>query len=354
MHHSVRTHPRASVVAVSVLAMVCALAAPARADAAPSPRFLLAAAPAGVVVHVSPAGPVTTLLGGRTPLGTPTWLWIVATARDGRWGRAVLPVRPNGATGWIDLRGLRTVRSDVWVAAGLRARRIWLMRGGDRLASYPAAIGATATPTPIGRFSVTDSVLTGDPAGPFGWYAFGLSGHQPNLPPQWAGGDQLAIHGTNDPASIGTPASHGCLRVPAQALIRLRATLRLGTPVVIMPTRRRATLAALRASLPRYAPDLLRRVTDRHPHHRHPPTATVPPALVALPTVDSPQPATPVRAMPAIPPVPVAPPAVLPTRPRDTGHRSSHRRHATPSRAPLPWPLPRAVALLGRSPPRDG
>ena len=142
--------------------------------------------------------------------------------------------------------------------------------------------------------------------------------------------------------------------MPAQALIRLRATLRLGTPVVIMPTRRRATLAALRASLPRYAPDLLRRVTDRHPHHRHPPTATAPPALVALPTVDSPQPATPVGAMPAIPPVPVAPPAVLPTRPRDTGHRSSHRRHATPSRAPLPWPLPRAVALLGRSPPRDG
>ena len=97
------------------------------------------------------------------------------------------------------------------------------------------AIGAPSTPTPTGRFSVTDRVLTNDPGGPFGWYAFGLSGHQPNLPAGWAGGDQLAIHGTNAPSSIGQAASAGCLRVSATALARLRSLLRLGTPVVIHP-----------------------------------------------------------------------------------------------------------------------
>jgi lipoprotein-anchoring transpeptidase ErfK/SrfK len=98
-----------------------------------------------------------------------------------------------------------------------------------------AAVGAAASPTPIGRFSVTDPIATGDPAGPFGWYAFGLSGHQPHLPPGWSGGDQLAIHGTNDPSSLGTAASAGCLRVSATALEILKRALRPGTPVVIHP-----------------------------------------------------------------------------------------------------------------------
>jgi hypothetical protein len=86
------------------------------------------------------------------------------------------------------------------------------MQGSRPRASFSAAIGAVTTPTPIGRFSVTDSLATGDPSGPFGWYAFGLSGHQSHLPPNWSGGDQLAIHGTDDSTSIGTAASHGCLR----------------------------------------------------------------------------------------------------------------------------------------------
>jgi lipoprotein-anchoring transpeptidase ErfK/SrfK len=68
-----------------------------------------------------------------------------------------------------------------------------------------------------------------------GTFAFGISGIQPNLPPGWGGGDQLAIHGTNDASSIGRSASAGCLRVSEATLARLRRVLRLGTPVVIHP-----------------------------------------------------------------------------------------------------------------------
>ena len=117
----------------------------------------------------------------------------------------------------------------------LPAERSRCCRGRRAVATFPAAIGTPSTPTPTGRFSVTDLVATGDPSGPFGWYAFGLSGHQPNLPAGWGGGDQLAIHGTNAPSSIGTAASAGCLRVSAGALSVLKAQLRLGTPVVIQP-----------------------------------------------------------------------------------------------------------------------
>jgi hypothetical protein len=226
--------------AVGLAVLAVAVALPAQAHASDGPRFLLVSAPHGATVDSSPGGPTIAHLPAATPLGAPTWLWVLRTTPDHRWGRVVLPLKPNGRTGWITLHGLRTVHTSTWIRASLHAHRIWLMRGSRTVTSFSAAIGAASTPTPIGRFSVTDSLATGDPSGPFGWYAFGLSGYQPHLPPNWTGGDQLAIHGTDDPASIGTAASHGCLRVWPRALARLRPVLRLGTPVVIMPTAKRA------------------------------------------------------------------------------------------------------------------
>jgi L,D-transpeptidase-like protein len=201
----------------------------------PRHRFTLVDESAGTAVRARPNGRVLGTLPGWTPLGTPTWLWAVALSRNDGWARVVLPWHPNGRTGWVRLRGHRVVHTWTWVQADLSRRRVMLMRGSRVVRSFAAAIGAPASPTPIGRFSVTDPISTGDPSGPFGWYAFGLSGHQPHLPPGWSGGDQLAIHGTNDPASIGTPASAGCLRVSATALEVLKRALRPGTPVVIHP-----------------------------------------------------------------------------------------------------------------------
>jgi hypothetical protein len=263
----------------------------------------------------------------------------VRTSRAGRWGRVVLPLRPNGRTGWINLRGLRTVRTSTWVRAALRPRRIWLMRGARPIASYSAAIGAASTFTPIGRFSVTDRVLTGDPSGPFGWYAFGLSGHQPNLPPQWAGGDQLAIHGTNDPASIGTPASHGCLRVSAAALTRLRGVLELGMPVVIMPTAGQAMRVARGSSLSRPGAVRHARALRRRPVAAPaPPTSELRPPharrLLGGTLADA---------------VPVAPPTAMPAV-------AQRRAYAAPVRAPLRHLMHASAAVAGvvsngRSPP---
>jgi hypothetical protein len=197
--------------------------------------FTLVDASAGVVVRSAPRGRILGRLPGTTPLGTPTWLWALAESRDHRWARVVLPWTPNGRTGWVWLRGHRTVHTHTWVQADLSRRRLMLMHGSRVVRSFPAGIGAPDSPTPVGRFSVTDPIATGDPSGPFGWYAFGLSGHQPHLPPGWTGGDQLAIHGTNDPATIGARASAGCLHVSATALTILKRALRPGTPVIIHP-----------------------------------------------------------------------------------------------------------------------
>ncbi len=164
--------------------------------------------------------------------GVPTVAWVRRVSPDGRYGLVDVPYVAARVSGWIALRGLDRSRTQVSVVADLSARRITVRRGSDVVFRTPAAVGAPASPTPVGRYFVTDRV--GFPGGgSLGTFAFGISGIQPRLPAGWSGGDQLAIHGTDSPSSIGEAVSAGCLRVSERALARLRPLLRLGTPVIV-------------------------------------------------------------------------------------------------------------------------
>jgi lipoprotein-anchoring transpeptidase ErfK/SrfK len=194
------------------------------------------------LVEIERAVPITARPGGGRVVGTmpagsryyaiPTVAWIRELSRDGRHGLVDVPYVARHRTGWIALRGLTTAWTRVSVEADLSEHRITVRRGDDVLFRAPAATGAPASPTPAGRYFVTDRVPFPS-GGSLGTFAFGISGIQPNLPAGWSGGDQLAIHGTNDPSSIGRSASAGCLRVSEHVLARLKRLLRLGTPVVV-------------------------------------------------------------------------------------------------------------------------
>jgi len=72
-----------------------------------------------------------------------------------------------------------------------------------------------------------------DPTGPYGPYAYGLSGFS-NVLDEFKGGDGvIGIHGTNEPGAIGTDVSHGCIRLRNEAILELVPVLPLGTPVHI-------------------------------------------------------------------------------------------------------------------------
>jgi hypothetical protein len=197
-----------------------------------------------LLVHVERAMAITARPGAGRTIGTmpagsryydiPTVAWVRDVSRDGRYGLVGVPYVGYRATGWIRLRGLDRSHTRVSVEADLSEHSITVRRGDDVLFRDGAATGASSSPTPIGRYFVTDRVPFPN-GGMLGTFAFGISGIQPNLPPGWGGGDQLAIHGTNDASSIGRSASAGCLRVSEGTLARLRRVLRLGTPVVIHP-----------------------------------------------------------------------------------------------------------------------
>lgn len=196
------------------------------------------------VVEVPSSLPIRATPGGRAVgelpsssryLGQSTTAWVQATTANGRWGKVSVPwAKPVGRTGWIPLTGLAGGSTRAMVVADLSERSLRAYRGCAELFMVRTAIGRPGSPSPQGRFWVTDPIsVPSAQRGSFGSFAFGLSTVQPNLPAGWTGGDQMAIHGTGAPGSIGQAASAGCLRVDERALERLKPLLRVGTPVVI-------------------------------------------------------------------------------------------------------------------------
>ncbi|HEX6238636.1 MAG TPA: L,D-transpeptidase [Acidimicrobiales bacterium] len=171
------------------------------------------------------------MLPATTEFGSPRALQVLGTKSE--WLQVALPVRPNGSTGWIPRSAVELRDLDEAIEIDLAARTLTLYDGGDEVLSTPVAIGTDTNPTPTGRFYVVDKLDTGDPGGPYGQFAYGLSAHSESLT-EFAGGDgQVGIHGTNDPASIGQSVSHGCVRVPNDIASQLAEIVNLGTPVTI-------------------------------------------------------------------------------------------------------------------------
>jgi lipoprotein-anchoring transpeptidase ErfK/SrfK len=148
------------------------------------------------------------------------------------WLHVALPLRPNGITGWVRARDVSRATVHTRVTVDLSERRLRLYRNGRLVLSSTVAVGSRATPTPLGRYYVNQRLIPDDPTGPYGPGAVGISAFSPVLT-GWAQGGPIAIHGTNEPWSIGRAVSNGCIRLPNPVLRRVFAQALAGTPVVI-------------------------------------------------------------------------------------------------------------------------
>jgi lipoprotein-anchoring transpeptidase ErfK/SrfK len=107
--------------------------------------------------------------------------------------------------------------------------------------SYGVAVGQPAYPTPTGRFAISSkqvnpvwSVPNSPWAGELqGTTVEGGSAANP-LKARWMGiANGVGIHGTGEDYSIGTRASHGCIRMHVADVIDLFKRVPVGTPVLI-------------------------------------------------------------------------------------------------------------------------
>lgn len=153
----------------------------------------------------------------------------------GDWFGVPAPELGNGELGWIrdDRTVLDVSQTHYSIVADVSEQTVDLRYGDRVLDRIPVTVGSQSSPTPLGEYAVTDG-LVGEGVGPYyGCCILALTGHQPNLPSNWLGGDRIAIHGTPD--AIGGARSAGCLRASDPDIVSLFARVPLGAPVFIGP-----------------------------------------------------------------------------------------------------------------------
>jgi lipoprotein-anchoring transpeptidase ErfK/SrfK len=154
-------------------------------------------------------------------------------AKDGGWLKVLLPIRPNGSTGWVRASDVTLSSTARRVEIDPRAFTFTVFDGGKVLRTGKVATGEGGTPTPAGRYYFTELVKPPNPNGAYGAYAFGLSGFSPTLKTFAGGPGQLAVHGTNKASALGRKVSHGCVRVGNDDITWMAENLAIGTPVVV-------------------------------------------------------------------------------------------------------------------------
>lgn len=116
-----------------------------------------------------------------------------------------------------------------------------LIRGGKVVKTYKIATGQPGHETPTGEYRVIEKQMNPTWFPPDSPWAAGLGPIPPGpgnpLGTRWIGtsAPAIGIHGTYADGSIGTRASHGCMRMHIPDVEALYDEVSVGTPVIIKP-----------------------------------------------------------------------------------------------------------------------
>lgn len=118
------------------------------------------------------------------------------------------------------------------VLVSVADRKLAVIEDGNVIATFPVAVGAAASPSPMGKFQIVNRVE--NPT----YYRPGTviaSGKDNPVGTRWIGLNQkgYGIHGTNVPTSVGHAVSHGCIRLRNRDVEKLFTMLRVGDAVEI-------------------------------------------------------------------------------------------------------------------------
>jgi len=119
--------------------------------------------------------------------------------------------------------------------------KLRLFKGLKLSKTYGVAVGAAGYDTPAGRYAIQNKQVNpawSAPDKPWAGLYRGrtVAGGSPENPlkARWLGiANGVGIHGTGDPGSIGSRASHGCIRMRVPDVVDLFPRVPVGTPVLI-------------------------------------------------------------------------------------------------------------------------
>jgi lipoprotein-anchoring transpeptidase ErfK/SrfK len=228
-------------VVTGLVALAIGGAGSASAAPAPTPRPWasqpLVALLGGHVARRAPnagAGRIEAVAARRPLTGARTVLPVLGRAgRDGAWLRVRLPGRPNGHTGWISASRTRSTSTPWQIDVSLSRRQVTVLRAGRVVREFAAIVGKPSTPTPAGTFFVEEALRL-SPSASGAPFALATSARSDVLREFEGGPGQIALHGTgNLSGSLGTAASHGCVRLSPHAITWLASRIGAGVPLTI-------------------------------------------------------------------------------------------------------------------------
>ena len=156
----------------------------------------------------------------------------LVTEQRGNWAEVMLPVRPNGTRGYLDLSQVDLSEHEYRVELTLSDRHLVVYKGTEVVTDTKVVVGKDSTRTPTGRFYITDK--TDDvPSSFYGPHILPLNGYSEQLDTFDGGVPVIALHGTSRPDLLGEAASNGCVRLPNEVIEQLNTELPLGTQVEI-------------------------------------------------------------------------------------------------------------------------
>jgi lipoprotein-anchoring transpeptidase ErfK/SrfK len=224
-----------TVVAVLSVFTFTALPAGARAPSLPKRgNFVASARVASIAVYEKPdiaTEPVSTYTNPTPTSGE--LVFLVQRVRSDGWAQVLLPVRPNGSKGWISVNDVTIKFVPFRIVIDLSDHTLRLFQREKEVMNEPVGIGKDSTPTPGGRYYITQLFEPSNPSGAYGPFAYSLSGFSETLDSFNGGEPVVGIHGTNRPGLVGQDVSSGCVRMRNEAIVQLRNVLPLGTPVTI-------------------------------------------------------------------------------------------------------------------------
>jgi len=112
-------------------------------------------------------------------------------------------------------------KGPVEIVVNVDKRKLYILDNGKIFKEYRVAVGKGETPTPIGEFRIKRKALN---------WGTGFGTRWLGLDVPWG---IYGIHGTNKPWSIGSHASHGCIRMFNNSVEEIYPWVNPGTKVTI-------------------------------------------------------------------------------------------------------------------------
>lgn len=157
--------------------------------------------------------------------------------QDDEWVQVELPVRPNGASGWVRAENFNWSTVSHHILIDVSDKVVALYKGDDLVAYTGAIVGKAETPTPaLAGFLVeklpnhseqVGSIVLGDWVLMFSFFSEVLDSFGGGLP-------RIALHGTHIPERVGEQLSNGCIRIPNDIVATIAEQAPLGTVVHIV------------------------------------------------------------------------------------------------------------------------